>query len=124
VLLPRDAEVDVRVDEGRERQQALAVDDLGALELRGAAGLGDLRDLPVADDQVMSGIEAGSGIEQARSLDQEVGPRPRPGDQLGRLGSALRPVGGDVHAGCPIVGVSAGAGPRSGRARSLPASSS
>ena len=67
---------------------------------------------------------SGARIEETGARERS-GSRPaRPGDQLGRLGAALRSVGGDVHAGCPIVGVSAGAGPRSGFARSLPASSS
>ena len=65
MLLARDPEVDVRVDEGRQRQQPLPLDDLRALDLGGAPGLGDLGDLAVADDQVAGRVEAGPRIEQA-----------------------------------------------------------
>ena len=124
MLLARDAEVDVRVDEGRQRQQAVPVDHLRTLDLGRAAGLRDLGDLAVADDQVAEGIQARPRVEQASAPDEQIGARPRPGDQLRPLGAAAGSVGSEVHAGCPIVGVSAGAGPLSGRARSLPASSS
>ena len=57
MLLAGDPEVDVRVDEGRQGEQALPLDDLRPLDLRGAARLGELGDLPVADYEVEVRIE-------------------------------------------------------------------
>ena len=79
-----------------------------------ASRLGELGDLPVADDEVASGVEvrcAGRSRRAPRMI------------RVAGLASG-RPTSVHAHAGCPIVGVSAGAGPRSGRERSVPASSS
>ena len=100
MLLAGDPEVDVRVDECRQGEHALGVDDLSALDLRRASGLRELGDLPVADDEVAARVEPGPWIEEPGPANDQVRRRPRPRDQR--------------HAGCPIVGVSAGAGPRSG----------
>ncbi len=59
VLAARRAQVDVGVEEGGEREQAVGVDDLGVLDL-GAAGIGELGDLAVADHEVTDGADSGA----------------------------------------------------------------
>jgi len=51
--------VDVGVEEGGKREQAVGVDDLRVLDL-GAAGIGELGDLAVADHQVTDGADSGA----------------------------------------------------------------
>ena len=121
VLLAGDAEVDVRVDEGRQHQHPLGVDDLGPVGRRRASRLGQLGDLAAADDHVARLVDALAGIQHPRPADHQRGGVPVALDQEGR--AVLRRCGGG-HAGCPIRGGSAGAGPRSGLARSVPVSSS
>ncbi len=100
MLLAGNAEVNVRVDESGQGQQALPVDGLGSLDLRGSSRLRQFGDLPVADDQVAARVEADPRIEEPGSANDQVRGLARTTDE--------------VHAGCPIVGVSTGAGPRSG----------
>ena len=119
MLLAGDAEVDVRVDEGRQRQQALAVDDLGPSGARPRARLGELGDLAVADDDVADRVEVRRADRAARA------PRITSSAALAvALTSEAAVSAPGAHAGCPIRGGSAGAGPLSGLARSVPVSSS
>ena len=66
---PGRAQVHVRVDERRERVQALAVDLLGALGW--LERLADLGDDAVAHQQVGAAVEAGARVEQPRAADQD-----------------------------------------------------
>ena len=73
MLLAGDPEVDVRVDEGRQRQQALAVDGLRPLRGVGRTGGCELSDLAASHEQVACLVDAGARVEDARTADQELG---------------------------------------------------
>ena len=90
---------------------------------RERSGLGKLGDLAVADDQVTGGVQPGTGIDNRAPRTISVAAGAGRLVSEGASGAPPDPFT-HAHAGCPIVGVSAGAGPRSGLARSLPARSS
>ena len=80
VLLPGRAQVHVRVEEGRHRDQpAIAVDQLLALCGLQRPRLGELGDPPVAHEHVAPRVEALAGIEGADVAQEDVrgGPLPR-----------------------------------------------
>jgi hypothetical protein len=129
VLFARRAQVDVRVDEGREEVAALARDDLdvlGGLERSGRAELGD-RSPP--HEEVAGRVEPGAGIQDVGSPDQEIDGARGLGDERARR-SPGRELGlrrPSAHADLPPTG--AGWGAASGwmaaaRAVGGPASSS
>ncbi len=98
VLAPGRAQVDVRVDERRHRDQPVAVDHLGALGRR--QRVAELRHLAVAEQDVLGAVEARARVEQPGAADQDVGRR-------GRGGVERRGVEAGRHHAAPI-GSSAG----------------
>ena len=75
VLLAGHAKVDVRVDEGGQEVAPAAVDDLGARRRGDAAGRADLRDAPVADEDVVRGVDPRARVEHVGRGDQDLGGR-------------------------------------------------
>jgi hypothetical protein len=63
--------VDVRIDECRDRDEAVAVDHLGAVG-RGQR-VADLGDVAVAQHDVADAVEIRARVEQARAADDDVG---------------------------------------------------
>ncbi len=93
--------------------QALGLDDFRPLGVR-LAGRGQLGDPPLADDDVVDGVDPGHRVEHRRPAQDEV-----------RVLAGARVEGvGEAHAGCPI-GVGAAPSPSlTGIGASPPASSS
>jgi hypothetical protein len=82
----------VRVDERGQRDEALAVDRLGALGRVERARLAELGDRAAADQDVAGAVDPRARVEQARLADEDVAGR-------GRLEVELR----RAHAGCGSV---------------------
>ena len=118
MLLAGDPQVDVGVDEGGQRQEALAVDPLDSFGSIGRPRVSELRDLAGANDDVARFVDPRARVEDANAADHQIGFIAPAGDQV------VRVVRGHVYAGCPIRGgASSGSGPAA-RGRSLPVRSS
>ena len=104
MLLPRRAQVHVRVDEAREEMPALAVEHLGAVGRRQRPGIAELGDLSPAHQHVERRVEALTGVEHVRPAHEQVGGRLLAVDE--RLGRAR--CAGGVHA-VTMVGSAASA---------------
>ena len=99
VLAPGRAQVHVRVDEGRQRVQALGVHHLGAV--RRAEALPHLGDPPVAHQHVAQLVESRARVEQPGASHQHGGRRRGGAVELDR-GPRSGPVhrrGAGTHAG-------------------------
>ena len=72
MLLARDAQVHVRVDEAGEQVPALALEQLAALGHVEAAGRGELGDHAVAHEHVVDGVDPLARVEHVGGADQQV----------------------------------------------------
>ncbi len=109
MLLPRRAQVHVRVDEAGEQMAALAVEHLGAGRAPRGAGRAELGDLAAAHEHVVGRVDAGARVEHVGAADQQVRGRAVADDERGvrRAAVGLRER---HHASCGAGVDAAGAG--------------
>src|SRR5205823_2712973 len=105
-------QVHVRIDEGRQRVQALGVHHLGAVGSAECARLADLGDLAVAHEQVANAVEPRARVDQVSASDEQIAGRHRGAVECG------------AHAGCGSVSAPAGEGAPAAARPGPPASSS
>ena len=109
MLLPRRAEVHVRVDEAGEQMAALAVEHLGAGRRLQGAGRAELGDLAAAHEHVVGRVDPGARVEHVGAADQQVRGRAVADDER-RVRLAAVGLGERHHASCGAGVDSAGAG--------------